>query len=122
MREALIVWGGWSGHEPEQGANIIAGMLEEEGFACEGYVDIFDGGPTMTCATDRVRTVREAGESVIEGIGVERGHRAILSAGRLAEFRATLGEVSFGGGFAIDEQAANALGVQAGDTVLHAAR
>jgi type 1 glutamine amidotransferase len=32
MREALIVWGGWSGHEPEQGANIIAGMLEEEGF------------------------------------------------------------------------------------------
>jgi type 1 glutamine amidotransferase len=32
MREALIVWGGWSGHEPEQCAAIIAGMLEEEGF------------------------------------------------------------------------------------------
>jgi type 1 glutamine amidotransferase len=32
MREALIVWGGWSGHEPEQGANIIGGMLEAEGF------------------------------------------------------------------------------------------
>ncbi len=32
MREALIVWGGWSGHEPEKGAKIIAGMLEEEGF------------------------------------------------------------------------------------------
>ena len=32
MREALIVWGGWSGHEPEQGAHIIAGMLEKEGF------------------------------------------------------------------------------------------
>ena len=32
MREALIVWGGWSGHEPEQCASIIAGMLEEEGF------------------------------------------------------------------------------------------
>jgi len=32
MREALIVWGGWSGHEPEQGAAIVAGMLEEEGF------------------------------------------------------------------------------------------
>ncbi|BCP52119.1 hypothetical protein K32_07360 [Kaistia sp. 32K] len=32
MREALIVWGGWSGHEPEQGAHVIAGMLEEEGF------------------------------------------------------------------------------------------
>jgi uncharacterized protein len=32
MREALIVWGGWSGHEPEQCAFIIANMLEEEGF------------------------------------------------------------------------------------------
>jgi uncharacterized protein len=32
MREALIVWGGWSGHEPEQGAKIVAGMLEAEGF------------------------------------------------------------------------------------------
>ncbi|HVW92544.1 MAG TPA: ThuA domain-containing protein [Devosia sp.] len=32
MREALIVWGGWSGHEPEQCAAIIRGMLEEDGF------------------------------------------------------------------------------------------
>ena len=32
MREALIVWGGWSGHEPEQVAGIVRGMLEEDGF------------------------------------------------------------------------------------------
>ena len=32
MREALIVWGGWSGHEPEQGAKIVADMLEGDGF------------------------------------------------------------------------------------------
>lgn len=32
MREALIVWGGWAGHEPEQGAKVISGMLEEAGF------------------------------------------------------------------------------------------
>jgi type 1 glutamine amidotransferase len=32
MREALIVWGGWAGHEPEQGAHIVAGMLQEVGF------------------------------------------------------------------------------------------
>lgn len=31
MREALIVWGGWSGHEPEQCAAIIKAMLEEDG-------------------------------------------------------------------------------------------
>ena len=32
MREALIVWGGWPGHEPEKGARIIESMLTEEGF------------------------------------------------------------------------------------------
>ena len=32
MREALSSWGGWNGHEPEQCAGIVAGMLEEDGF------------------------------------------------------------------------------------------
>jgi len=32
MREALIVWGGWAGHEPEQGAAIVRSLLESEGF------------------------------------------------------------------------------------------
>jgi type 1 glutamine amidotransferase len=32
MREALIVWGGWHGHEPEQCAGIVARMLRDEGF------------------------------------------------------------------------------------------
>lgn len=33
MRQALIVWGGWEGHEPEAGARAVKAMLEEEGFA-----------------------------------------------------------------------------------------
>jgi uncharacterized protein len=32
MREVLIVWGGWPGHEPEKGARIVESMLAEEGF------------------------------------------------------------------------------------------
>jgi hypothetical protein len=32
MRKAMIVWGGWDGHEPGKGAHIVAGMLAEEGF------------------------------------------------------------------------------------------
>ncbi|RUV76617.1 MAG: hypothetical protein E5V25_06605 [Mesorhizobium sp.] len=32
MRQALIVWGGWDGHEPEEGARVVKAMLEEEGF------------------------------------------------------------------------------------------
>ena len=33
MREALIVWGGWPGHEPEQGAHIVADVLKKNGFS-----------------------------------------------------------------------------------------
>jgi uncharacterized protein len=32
MREALSVWGGWSGHEPEQCAHILAKILESQSF------------------------------------------------------------------------------------------
>lgn len=32
MPKALIVWGGWDGHQPEQVAEIFRGQLEAEGF------------------------------------------------------------------------------------------
>lgn len=32
MREAMIIWGGWPGHEPETCAHIIADILEKEDF------------------------------------------------------------------------------------------
>jgi type 1 glutamine amidotransferase len=33
MKDALIVWGGWDGHEPEAGASILGDMLLAEGFS-----------------------------------------------------------------------------------------
>jgi uncharacterized protein len=33
VKSALIVWGGWDGHEPEQCAHIVRDMLTEEGFS-----------------------------------------------------------------------------------------
>ena len=35
MKKALIVWGGWAGHEPEQCADIIRDFLQEDGFSVE---------------------------------------------------------------------------------------
>ena len=35
MNNALIVWGGWEGHEPDKVANILGQALEENGFAVE---------------------------------------------------------------------------------------
>ncbi|MGI6206960.1 MAG: ThuA domain-containing protein [Anaerolineae bacterium] len=35
MRKALVVWGGWLGHEPKQCADIFVPILEQEGFEVE---------------------------------------------------------------------------------------
>ncbi len=33
MKKALIVWGGWDGHQPKQCAEVFAPLLETKGFA-----------------------------------------------------------------------------------------
>ena len=35
-------------------------MLEQEGFRYEGYVDIFDAGPTVETYTDQIRAIRKS--------------------------------------------------------------
>lgn len=35
MKSALMVWGGWDGHEPKQCVDIFAPILEKEGFKVE---------------------------------------------------------------------------------------
>jgi type 1 glutamine amidotransferase len=32
MKKALIVWGGWDGHQPEEVAGILGGLLKEENY------------------------------------------------------------------------------------------
>lgn len=43
-------------------------ILEREGFQCAGYIDIFDGGPTLEAKRDRIRTVVESHHAVIREI------------------------------------------------------
>ena len=97
-------------------------MLESENFAFENYVDIFDGGPTMIVETDRIRTIRDSREGTItavaEGLG-EASH--IVSCGRLAEFRACLGQVDTAdGGVMLDKATASLLRIGVGDTITYA--
>ena len=39
-RKALIVWGGWDGHQPEAEAQLWGGWLREQGFAVEIATDL----------------------------------------------------------------------------------
>ena len=99
-------------------------MLENEGFAYEGYVDIFDGGPSMTARTDNVESVKNSVKASVTGMDIEEGERAILATGRLSEFRSCYGAriLDDEGGIAIDSAAADALDVSEGDTVWSVAR
>lgn len=107
---------------PHPSGRAAMRMLENEGFAFENYIDIFDGGPTMTARTDLVRTVREAKGATVTGIA-DGGEAAMLSTGRLADFRVCFGKVTASGDdVTIDPAAAAILGIAAGDEVLHVAR
>ncbi len=103
-------------------------MLEEEGFAWENYIDIFDGGPTMTARTDQIRSIREAADDAIvaidAGLGEHMaGEKRLVACGKLADFRCAYGWIApSGDGIAIDPQCAEVLGVSPGERVTHVAR
>ncbi len=40
MKKALINWGGWLGHEPEQCAELWSGILQNEGFSVDVVSDL----------------------------------------------------------------------------------
>ncbi|MEN3747703.1 arginine N-succinyltransferase [Sphingomonas sp. HF-S3] len=107
---------------PHPSGRAAMRMLEGEGFHFENYIDIFDGGPTMTARTNQVKTIREAQTAKVVEIG-EGGSAALVSVGRLAEFRVAQGAVSIGDdGVTIDAASAQALGVEPGSEVTHVAR
>ncbi|MDC0886328.1 arginine N-succinyltransferase [Altererythrobacter sp.] len=99
-------------------------MLEKENFRYEGYVDIFDGGPSMVTRTDDVKSIAESHHGAVTIVELEKGEKALLSAGRLADFRSCYGarEIRADGAVAIDAQAAGLLGVSTGDVVWSVAR
>jgi arginine N-succinyltransferase len=107
---------------PHPSGRAAMRMLENEGFAFENYIDIFDGGPTMTARTDQVKTVRDAATEKVAAIDAG-GEPALIATGYLAEFQVTQGRVkAVKGGVAIDPAAAETLGVGIGDEVMHVAR
>ena len=113
---------------PHPSGRAAMRMLEVEGFAWENYIDIFDGGPTMTVRTDQIRSVREALTQMVTAIDAglgehTKGEKRLVSCGHLAGFRAAYGWTQpRDGGVAIDPDCATNLGIKEGDTITHVAR
>jgi arginine N-succinyltransferase len=103
-------------------------MLELEGFAWENYIDIFDGGPTMTARTDQIRSIREAQDVKIvrldESLGDHKaGEKMLVAHGVLSNFRAAYGWLRpQDEGVALDPASAALLGVGEGDVITQVAR
>jgi arginine N-succinyltransferase len=107
---------------PHPSGRAAMRMLENEGFAFENYIDIFDGGPTMTARTDQVMTVRDSQAAPVTVVA-EGGAPAIVAHGLLESFRACNGRVGpTRTGIAIDAETARLLGVGIGSEVRHAPR
>jgi arginine N-succinyltransferase len=108
---------------PHPSGRAAMRMLENEGFAFENYIDIFDGGPTMTAKTDRVRTIREAKSTMVAAIDNDGGEAALIATGRLADFRCAYGRLRpCGDGVAIDRTCATALAVTEDAEISHVGR
>ena len=95
MREALIVWGGWNGHEPERCAGIVRGMLEEDGFkvrvedSVEAFADPAVGAmslvvPIVTASKIEKSQLENLSKAVRGGTGLAGFHGGMCDAFREA--------------------------------------
>ncbi|MBU1384825.1 MAG: arginine N-succinyltransferase [Alphaproteobacteria bacterium] len=101
-----------------QGVPAMA-LLESEGFRPNGLVDIFDGGPTVSCGRDNIRTVRDARRLTARiADEVEAELPALISTDSVAAFRAVRQKAAVEGEtVTLTRETAEALKVRAGDVV-----
>ena len=109
--------------QPHPTGRAALKMLETEGFVWDSYVDIFDGGPTVTSRTDNIRTIREATTLRVLDREPVDGKSMLVAHGLLQDFVACYAMVEVDGDeAAIDSAARKLLGVNSGDQVIAVGR
>ena len=107
--------------KPHPSGQSAMRMLEREGFSGKDYVDIFDGGPTMSAPTDQIRAIRDASELRLTGTtDGPVGEKMLVAGGGRADFAAGYGHVVLAenGGATLDAASARLLGIETGDSFL----
>jgi type 1 glutamine amidotransferase len=94
MRKALIVWGGWDGHQPKEVAEIFRAQLAEEGFEVEvsDTLEAFSDGeklkgldlivPVWTMGRIEQAWVNNVSAAVQSGVGLAGCHGGMCDAFR----------------------------------------
>ncbi len=108
--------------QPHPTGRAALRMLESEGFNYDCYIDIFDGGPTVTAATDKIRTIEQSHWLRYAGAPQpgEKCETMMLASGRLSHFLACYGQAQRGDDECIyfDDKTAEKLRLDHGDNVL----
>ncbi|WP_194868014.1 arginine N-succinyltransferase [Pseudoalteromonas sp. PPB1] len=99
-------------------------LLKSEGFTFNGYVDIFDAGPTVEAKVDNIRTVREVRKYIVridDQVKIDaEGSPVMIANDKLAGYRATALTLALpekATEVAIPGTVAKALQIADGDTV-----
>jgi len=97
-------------------------LLEQEGFRYQGYIDIFDGGPTVEAPLAEIRSVRRSRELVVRIGKSSGGATHLVSNTDLTGFRCALAELKpAADSVELSAELAAALNLQAGAAVRVAA-
>ncbi|MBZ9648583.1 MULTISPECIES: arginine N-succinyltransferase [Sphingomonadaceae] len=109
---------------PHPNGRAAMRMLETEGFDNAGYVDIFDGGPTMVGQIDQLKTIAAARDVTLSATHEKGGDKMLIATGKLADYRCTWGFVQQddSGAVSLDAASAARLGLETGGSFTMAGR
>ncbi|MCE2926110.1 MAG: arginine N-succinyltransferase [Rickettsiales bacterium] len=94
-------------------------LLEAEGFRHQGYVDVFDAGPTLQVETSQIRTVKDSRVLPLGGITALAGKPTHMVCNtKLIDFRAAMAVIQErDGSVTISDETAKALDVTKDDEI-----
>lgn len=93
-------------------------LLEKEGFRFQGYIDVFDAGPTLQVERVALRTVRKSKRSVLSDIADVAGAKCMVSSTALPDFRIAYAPIGHNAtGITLDAETAENLKLKKGDDV-----
>ncbi|WP_037451381.1 arginine N-succinyltransferase [Sphingobium chlorophenolicum] len=109
---------------PHPNGRAAMRMLETEGFTNPGYVDIFDGGPTMVGQINALRTIAHAADVTLAAVHEKGGDKVLIATGILADYRCAYGFAleREDGGVSLDQASAQLLGLEPGQNFTMAER
>lgn len=73
-------------------------LLQEEGFSCRGYVDIFDGGPTVEARLSHINTAQRSRRATVhidDQSAAQQGELSYIINTQIEAFRAVVADVSY---------------------------